>query len=216
MIASSKYFEALFGPNFREGSEKEIVLKEIDGPTLKTILEFIYTADIKISAENVFYILAAASSMELIALGKECSQFCADNLSIENCVEFFLNADKYHLPDLRLKALEFICDHFEDVPVDDFEQIDENNFKELLKHDQITAAETIIFDRLIEWMERRKTELVGDLLNVIRLKHIPIAVIFHIQRIDAVKDSELFDWSVIIYNFKLYISVSNRNNRTFL
>lgn len=104
-----------------------------------------------------------------------------------------MNADKYHLPDLRLKALEFICDHFEDVPVDDFEQIDENNFKELLKHDQITAAETIIFDRLVEWMERRKTELVGDLLNLIRLKHIPIAVIFHIQRIDAVKDSELFD-----------------------
>lgn len=178
MIASSKYFEALLGPNFRESSEKEIVLKEIDGPTLKIILEFIYTADIKISAENVFDILAAASSMELIALAKECGQFCADNLTIENCVDFFLNTDKYYLSDLRLKVLEFICDHFEDVPVDDFQQIDENNFEELLKHDQITAAETIIFLRLVEWMDLRKTESVGDLLNLIRLKHIPTAVIF--------------------------------------
>lgn len=100
-------------------------------------------------------------------------------LTVGNCVEIFLNADKYQLNNLRVKALHFICDRFETVPIGDIQQINEKNFQEILKNDQIPAAETIIFDRLVQWMDRNRTGAVtvaSDMLKLIRLDHIPIEV----------------------------------------
>lgn len=146
---------------------------------LKIILEFIYTTDIEISGENVCDILAAASSVELIALEEKCANFLGNSLSIANCVEIFLNAYKYHLDHLWAKAMKFICVHFEEVPIEDIQHIDGNNFQEVLKHDEIAAAETIVFDRLVQWMDHNKigvSKLATDMLKLIRLAHIPIAV----------------------------------------
>lgn len=143
------------------------------------VLDFIYAGQIEITAENVVDIVGAASGMELIALEEKCVEFWEANLALENCVEIFLNADKYRLMNLRAKALRTICDNFEDVTIDDLLQIDEKNFYEVLKNDQIAAAETIIFDRLVQWINCNKTDSGGDiseLLNLIRLKHIPNTV----------------------------------------
>lgn len=96
-----------------------------------------------------------------------------------NCVGIFLNADKFQLNNLRSKALEFICDHFEAVPIECMQQIDTKNFQDVLKNDQITAAESIVFDRLFQWMDKNKTvaaEVTSSMLELIRLHHIPIAV----------------------------------------
>lgn len=69
MMASSPYFNALLGPNYKEAEKKEIKLSKIDGKTLKTIIHFCYTGRVEITNDTVADILAAASSMELVQLG---------------------------------------------------------------------------------------------------------------------------------------------------
>lgn len=156
------------------GTEKNILLKHIDGPTLKIILDFIYTGHIEITGDNVDAVIAAASSMELIAIEEICGKFWVANLSNENCVDIYLSADKYNLMDLRSKALNFISKNFEAVPI--IRQIDDQNFEKIIKHDKITAAETIVLDRLVEWINRNESKsvkVVADLLKSIRLECIP-------------------------------------------
>lgn len=154
---------------------------------LKTILDFIYSGQIDINEENVGDIVAAASSMELIALEERCGKFWAVDLKVENCVEIYLNADKYRLSDLHTKALKFVCNHFEAVPIDDIQQLDEKNLLDVLKYDEITAPETIIFNRLSQWMNQNKVEadeFASNMLDAIRLNHIPYPVscrVHHIQ-----------------------------------
>lgn len=179
LIASSKYFKVFLGPKFPEGAANEIVVEDIDASTLKSILDFIYFGRIEITEGNVGNLIAAASSMELLVLGKRCGECWKTILSIENCVEVLLSADKYRLEDLWSNAVEFICEHFETVSIDDVMRIDKKNLQEVLKRDEIKAAETVVFDRLVQWMNKNvpKGEKVGsNLLKSIRLGHIPTAV----------------------------------------
>lgn len=179
LIASSKYFETFLGSKFRQGAEEEIVFKDINANTLKAILTYIYFGRIEITANNVSEIFEAALSMELVGLGRSCGEFWAANFAIENCVKIFLTADKYQLNDLWSRALNFICDRFEAVPIDDIQEIDAKNFQEILKNDRVTAAETVVFDRLARWIDKKKAEggeVDSGLLKSIRLEHIPTAV----------------------------------------
>lgn len=179
LIASSKYFKGVLGPTFGEEAEKEIVFADIDALTLSAVLDFIYFGRIEITEENVDSFITAASSMELIGLAEKCGKFWAAKLATENCVRFFLNADKHHLRGLWSIAMKFICDNFEAISSDDIQQIDEKNFRELLNQDQINAAETVIFDRLIQWIDENKEaeeRVDSNLLKSIRLAHIPSTV----------------------------------------
>lgn len=178
-MASSPYFAALLGSNFREGAQKEILLEEIDGQMLETILDFVYTGIVEINSKNVGSVVEAASRMEFIQIEAKCSGFWGANLAIENCMEVFLYADKYYFKNLRAKALNFICNHFEDIPIEDFQQFDAKNFHELLENDQIAAAETIVFDRLAQWLSRNKSgaqKRETELLQLIRLERISFTV----------------------------------------
>lgn len=90
-----------------------------------------------------------------------------------------MNADKYGLEASRKQAVAFICEKFEAVPNEDIQHIEEENFRELLAMDQITATETVIFDRLAQWLKHKKVEeadVVSDMLKLINLEHIPSAV----------------------------------------
>lgn len=113
MMSASDYFQALLGPNFREGRKKIINLPNIDGATLKVIIQFCYTGKVQINAENIVNILSAASAMELVLIEEKCEQFWNENLATFNCIDIFSLADKYNFRDLRQKALEFICENFE-------------------------------------------------------------------------------------------------------
>lgn len=179
---------------------------------LQIVLEFVYTGRIEITAENVVGIVAAASGMELIALEQRCGKFWETNLSIESCVETFLNADKFHLNDLRSKALKFICSHFGAVPIDDILRIDEKNFHEVLKYDEITAAETVVFDALVQWINEngsRAVEIARDLLKLIRLDYIPTKVSYLGIIIEIQNSMDSFQCKL-----KFNFSVPHRDNGT--
>lgn len=180
LAASSNYFKALLGPNFREGSEKLVTLEAIDGPTLKRVIDFIYTGNVTITKENVHDIIAAASSMELLILEKLCAAFWESTLTIVNCIDVLLNADEFHLKELASKAEQFICEHFVFVPLCEMQKIDAKNFRNLLAVDVINSDESFIFARLKLWINENQSKsdegTLTDLLKLIRLRHIPTTV----------------------------------------
>lgn len=180
MSASSKYFEALFGPDYKEGAENQVTLN-IEKETLKAIIDYCYTGRIEINADNADDILDAASSTGIIALEEMVGEFWCDHLEIENCVEILTMADKYYLTKLWQKALQFCGRNFDKLPSPDILSIDESILRKLLALDEITVAEEQIFDYVVKWLqqnEKVRAKFVPAMLKLIRLKHITSQVIF--------------------------------------
>lgn len=75
MAAASECFKSYFGSQFEEGWNKEVVLKEFDGPMLKLIIDFCYTGRVAVTEANVNDIRAAASSLKLTALEQKIHGF---------------------------------------------------------------------------------------------------------------------------------------------
>lgn len=177
MVAkSSKYFEALLASNFKEANEKRILLKNVDGPTLKKIIRYIYIGQVDITGDNVESLLAAASSMELISLEEKCEQFLEERLDDENCLQNLIFADRYNL--LKLKAIAFksVCENFEKISTDDMLHLGAEIFVELIKSDGIRASETQIFNRVVKWVQKDevvRAVFAPDLLKSIRLDCLP-------------------------------------------
>lgn len=109
MISTSEYFQAFLGPNFKEGHGAEVTIADIDGSTLKSIINFCYTGKIEINVENIMQLVWSASTMGFVYIERECKQFWCDNLTASNCVEFFVMADKFGFLELRRKSLAYIC-----------------------------------------------------------------------------------------------------------
>lgn len=175
MMSSSNYFRALLGPNFKEGDDDEVTISNINGPTLKTIINFCYSGKIQITDDNIMEIVSAASAMELVRIEVKCEQFWNDTLAKTNCVEIFAAADTYSFKDLRKKSFDFICENFEALDALDLRKIKVSYFSELLKCDQIQAREDFIFQRLAEWADYHETtrsNYVPELLKTIRLEKI--------------------------------------------
>lgn len=177
---SSQYFETLLGPNFREGNEEEIILKSVDGPTLKTIICYIYAGYIELNKDNIESVLSAASGMELVALEEKCAKYLQENLTNENCVNTLLLADTYSLDQLKTNALSQVCANFENIPTAHILPIESNCLGQILKYDKIQIPETKMFECLVEWVKTNETErakCVPEHLKYIRLQYIPGKVI---------------------------------------
>lgn len=99
-------------------------------------------------------------------------------LTIGNCVEVLLNADKNRIDDLRSKALKYICENFETIPMDDIHRIDAKNLRDVLLYDQISADDKVIFERLAQRMNQNEVqvEVASEMLKAICLARIPIEV----------------------------------------
>lgn len=173
MMSASKYFQALLGPNFKEGQEEEVTI-DIDGRTLKSIIDFCYTGKLNITEENITRIIAAASSMELVVIEEKCQQFWHDNLATSNCVEIFSLADQYSFVRLRNKSFKMICEYFENVSIDELQALPFQCFAELVKCDQIHSVwqEEFIFQRMALWVdfnEENRSQYAPELFQWIRL-----------------------------------------------
>lgn len=179
MIASSPYFKALLGPHYKEAKQNEIVLSQVDGKTLETIIQFCFNGFVEITGRNVIDIMAAASSMELVQLEQRCSNFLIKILNIANCVYLLIFADKYNLKDLWSISFQYICEHLVKIPPADVCILDETNFNAILTGDKINTDEKNVFHCLVQWIEHdesKRSKSIALLANSIRLQHIPVQV----------------------------------------
>lgn len=100
-----------------------------------------------------------------------------EKLTSHNCVEWFIlagNMDSFR--GLREKAFRLICKEFGSVASTQLNRLSLEDFKEVISADKIPATEPLIFERLVEWVEYDKSaraKHVMELLNCIRLEHIP-------------------------------------------
>lgn len=144
---------------------------DIDGITLKAIIDYCYTDRIEINADNADDILDAASRMEFPAIEEMVGQFWCDNLTVENCIETLAKADQYCLMVLWQKALQFCGANFDKLPLPNMLNMDVGILRKLLAE---TVTEMQILDYVEQWLQHNvfgREKFAPSILKLIRLKH---------------------------------------------
>lgn len=130
LAATIPYFRSMFTLGMLEADKRRIEIQDINQNSLKTIIEFAYTAKAIITIENVQHLLFASTVLQTEDLAEACSGFLRQHLSLTNCTEIRQYAELLNRKSLIDLADEFIRDHFLDIiQIDDFYKISYKHLK---------------------------------------------------------------------------------------
>lgn len=172
LAAASPYFRAMFTGGMKEEGMTTIPLHGISACTLAVLIEFAYTAEVRVNEMNVCYLLPAATMFQMNHVVEACSVFLEHQLDPSNCIGITDFACEHGCHDLEQKAREYIFKNFSEVVrCDEFLTLNPCQLISLIKHDELNIrCESEVFDAVIRWvqhdLEKRACKLEGLLYAV--------------------------------------------------
>lgn len=107
----SEYFRATFQYQIL-CNENETKLNITDAGTFEEILKFAYTGEVELNLNNIENILVASNFLGIKSLEEFSEKYLIENLNLGNCIELFIVADRYCLPNLTIEARKKCCRNF--------------------------------------------------------------------------------------------------------
>ena len=86
MAGSCPYFEAMFTSEMSESRMTEIDIHEITPEAMELLINFCYSAQIKIEESNVQQLLPAACLLQITEIQQYCCEFLSKQLHPTNCL----------------------------------------------------------------------------------------------------------------------------------
>ena len=110
------FFEHIFSKESNNQANDSVAdISNVDGKSLKVLIQYIYTGQICIDSDNVFNILAAANYLELDEVKKFCFEFLESNMTPDNCITILITAKQYKNFTLRDQVYKHISDNYETI-----------------------------------------------------------------------------------------------------
>jgi len=171
----SPYFRALFTNGLYETQQKVLTIPDISSKIMSMIIEFAYTRDIEITAENVEELLPVADHLHIISLLKACCRFLKSQLTVENCIGIRNFARCYFCVQLDKDAMRYLLLKFQDVCEKSTEllSLSLEELVEILSHEELNVkTEEPVFEIIIRWIDydaSNRKEYIYPLLKCVRL-----------------------------------------------
>uniref|UniRef100_A0AAX7SML2 Kelch like family member 2 n=1 Tax=Astatotilapia calliptera TaxID=8154 RepID=A0AAX7SML2_ASTCA len=174
LAAGSPYFHAMFTGEMAESRAKRVRIKEMDGWTLGLLIDYIYTAEIQVTEDNVQALLPAAGLLQLNEVKKACCEFLSSQLHPSNCLGIRAFADLHACSQLLTQANSFAEQHFtEVVGSEEFLNLGMEQVSSLIASDKLTIpSEEKVFEAVIAWVNHDKDvrqEHLAHLMEHVRL-----------------------------------------------
>ena len=109
----SKFFELMFLSPMKERYQDTVIINELDGESVSSLIEYIYTGCIDINAGNAMALLSSADFLQMDDITKFCFDFFETTLSVQNCLENFISSVTYNNPRPLNTTLELISNNFD-------------------------------------------------------------------------------------------------------
>lgn len=175
MAAASGFFATMFESNFSDSKNKEYVVQNMDGASLKKIVHCCHTGQITIDDKCVYDIIKVANYLQLLYIEKKCFEHLTRSLRIDNCVSHHNIADSLNLSNLKTKSIEMISKDFAGIGANQLQQMEAKLLIDVLKSAKIEAPEETVFSQLKEWVEgniKDRSKHVQSLIGYIQLERI--------------------------------------------
>lgn len=175
MSACSPYFRALFTNGLNDTVRRDVHIPGIASDLMEVIIEYAYTREQTITAQNVQRLLPAADQFHVLGLVKACSDFLASQVDYENCIGIRQFAKDFFCTELEAVTTKYIMEHFLDVATKSYEllNLSHEEMVTILDSDVLNVKnEETVFECLIRWINydppRRKHHILS-LLKTVRL-----------------------------------------------
>ncbi|XP_033871793.1 kelch-like protein 2 [Acipenser ruthenus] len=174
LAACSPYFHAMFTGEMSESRAKRVRIKEMDGWTLGMLIDYVYTAEIRVTEENVQVLLPASSLLQLQDVKRACCEFLESQLHPTNCLGIRAFADMHACTEMLNRASTFAEQHFaEVVQSEEFLNLGIEQVYSLIASDKLTIpSEEKVFEAVIAWVNHDKEvrqEHMSHLMEHVRL-----------------------------------------------
>ncbi|XP_076811701.1 kelch-like protein 25 [Clavelina lepadiformis] len=173
----SQYFKKMFTTKMRESYLNEGSVKEVSGPRMASIINFIYTSCIILTYDNVYDVLEAAEYLRITSLKEYCRKFFKASLNGENCLKIRSYSNRYNMGDVVQAAETFISKNLGAVLKSaDFLQFGVDDIKSMLKleSDEDSIEEdkyrSAVAWTLYDFDNRQKN--FSDLFHLIQLENL--------------------------------------------
>ncbi|XP_063989828.1 ring canal kelch homolog [Diachasmimorpha longicaudata] len=173
LAACSPYFYAMF-TSFEERDQRRIKLQGVDHAALELLVDYVYTAEVHVTEENVQVLLPAANLLQLTDVRDACCDFLQAQLHPSNCLGIRAFADLHGCLELLAHADTYIEQHFSEVVEgEEFLTLAPEQVAKLICSDRLTVpSEEKVFECVISWvhsdMETRQSHL-AQLMEHVRL-----------------------------------------------
>ena len=155
LAASVPYFKAMFTSSMQESQQSEVTLRDVDAPSLKLLIGFVYTSKLEITECNAQSLVSTASLLGLTDIVAICARYISKHITPANCLGILKFAKLFNLKDLASAASKFRWQHFVQISREDefleltFEEVDE-----LVASDRITVdSEEDVYYAVTRWIE---------------------------------------------------------------
>ncbi|KAF4108744.1 kelch-like protein 41a [Onychostoma macrolepis] len=181
MAACSPYFRDLYFTEDgveKKDSSKEVVLENVDPTIMDMIVNYLYSADIEITDENVQDIFAVANRFQIPSVFTVCVNYLQNKLSLGNCLAIFRMGLVLNCPRLAITARDFIAERFETLSKDeDFLEFNAPELFAVIGCDALNVEkEEVVFELLMKWVRKNKenrTKALEDAFEHIRFRLLP-------------------------------------------
>ena len=106
---SSPVIRVALSENWSDGKKLKFNEDSLDWEILDDLLDFFYTARVKITLENAHSLCLAAHYLHIPDLLEACENFLANKVSLQNIVSFFISSTKLELKVLKKSCSEFLA-----------------------------------------------------------------------------------------------------------
>ncbi len=173
LASQSAYFRAMFTDDMVESKKTTISINGVEAVSLRSLIDYAYTASIEISEDNVQSILPAASVLQFEEVKRACSQYLKRHLDADNCLGIRIFAELHGCENLQSAATVFSNHYFNQVRTkEEYLKLPFEEVKSFLGRDQLNVeSEFDIFQAAMAWLvhkEARK-EHAHELLDLVRL-----------------------------------------------
>ena len=160
LACHSAYFEKMFKANMREKYERIIKVQAIEGLTLKTLIDYIYSGCIVIDNENVTSFLSGADYLQLDDVKQFCFEFLQASITPNTSLTVLEAASLYKNDDLKNEVQQFINNHLDEVAqTDEFKSYSKAKVFECISTlDQNKAKSTSVYQAIVTWIYHSKEE----------------------------------------------------------
>lgn len=193
----SAYFDKMFKVQMKEKFQDTVKILGIDSATFSTVVDYMYSGEILISADNATELLACADYLGMDDLVQFCFEYLTSEISVDNCLTIFATANLYNNTTVKSHTLKFVKKHFGEIS----QTVD---FKGLSKSDLILCISTlnrnhvkeaVVSRSILEWTqydeENRKKDF-AELWNLVNLKKLSFESIGEIVTESLITDNLRF------------------------
>ncbi|XP_046339067.2 kelch-like protein 12 [Haliotis rufescens] len=162
------YFSAYFSFSNTE-QQNTVCLKGVSLSSFTKLIDFIYTATLTVSADEVIDLLECADFLQLRDLVHACSGFLLQHINYDTCLKIFQLAEAHLLPDLKEAAWEYIQTHFKDVAQSEsFLHTPKDLLNRIVTSRTLKVdSEMIVLKSIINWVIFRQNDRKRDLCDLI-------------------------------------------------